>query len=332
MKNILNLLAFFIASTFSWALSPPITEPSPIPLGPKMVVWALGQVHDGTLSVAGNGVTSSPYYEIDLRSARTLEQMLGFFDMEGISLQYKNPDAYTITTGEIRDVNGAVLFRAEHWWKLIKTVSDDGLKVSYSVPDWAGNLWFQLQDIQVPFDGESVTVHLSDGAMMTLDVFEGKVSLPGMLSWSEGTVEVVQNGKKSFFDIESGAQVSNTRILARTQGIGLDSIEQIPNSGMSVDVWTYVPYGGYVPVYETVPGKKGMFTIQPKVNDPWSYDSQDIVIEESWIKPLGVWYAAPDKSWKYMKYPVDAESVQIPVVGGQSLYFYFEWDESVGKG
>lgn len=331
MKTILKIAAVFITSTFSWASSPTITKSSPIPLGPKMIVWALQQAHSGTLNVSSDGLDYEVNYSMSLEGVKTLKETLKSFDFEGIQLKYTNPNSYTISTGEILDSNGQALFRANHWWKLQKTLSDDGLKASYLVPDWAGNLWFQLQDISVPFDGESATVHLSDGVVMTLDVFDGQVSLPGALSWSQGTVEIIQNGLKSYFDIGSGAQVSNTRILARTQGIGLDSIEQIPNSGMTVDVWTYISYGGYYPIYETVPSQKGMFAIKPKVIDSWQSDSGETV-EDLGIRPLGVWFVDVDKLWKYVEYPTDAESIEIPVIGGESLFFYFEWDESAGKG
>lgn len=325
MKTILKFLSLFIfIFSFASAQTPPTPSAPELPLGPKMIVWALEQTHDGTLSVSGDGLDSSKYYEIDLRSARTLDAMLGFFDFEGILLQYKNPEAYTITTGEIRDVDGQVLFRAEHWWKLVKTVNDGGSSISYSVPEWSGNLWFSLQDIRVPFEGESATAYLSSGAVISLDVFDGKVTLPYRLSWSQaqGVVEMVSGGQKFYRDINTGAQVTNLDFLAHANGHGVDNIQQPQSSGMSVvtSVYYYGPY--YNPVFETVPDSKGWFTIY--VNP-----------EDEWTVPVGTWFKTVEGDWEYVSGFEKHNGllyIQVPVVGGESLYFYFEWGPSVGKG
>ena len=331
MKNILKTLTFIFTLLFSTVFASAQTPSTPsapeLPLGPKMIVWALGQAHDGTLSVSGDGLTSSKHYEIDLRSARTLDEMLGFFDFEGILLQYKNPDPYTITTGEIRDVDGQILFRAEHWWKLVKIINDGGSSISYSVPEWSANLWFSLQDIRVPFGGESATAYLSNGAVISLDVFDGKVTLPAKLSWShtQGVVEMVHGGQKFYRDINTGAQITDFDILAHSRGQGINNIKQLESSGMSV--WAVAHYYGswYNPTFETVPSSKGWFTIYVT---PW----------DQWTVPVGVWVKVGlNGDWKYFSefQKGDPLYIQTPVDDASknsSLYFRLEWGPSAGKG
>lgn len=322
MKSILKLLSLIlIFSSIASAQTIPTPITPEIPLGPKMRVWAVQQAYSGDLTVSGEGLMGSTSYDIEnLKDLATMEDLLRSFDIEGISLQYLNPDAYTITTAQVRDVNGQVLLRAEHWWKLEKTISNNGRHVSYAPPVWSKNLWFNLQDLRVPFDGESATAYLTNGAIVSLEVFDGKLTLPSMLSWSEGTVELVRGGQYLYLDISTGARVSNTRVVASSHGLGVDSFERLQNSGMSVGVTVY-DYDNWVPVFETVPDFRGVFTI-------------NVSLWEQWKQPVGVWYKSGNSGWKYSsKFEKgDPMYMRVTVEGGKSLYFYFEWDPSAGKG
>ncbi len=199
-----------------------------------------------------------------------------------------------------------------------ETLSPDGKKLTYEIPEYAGIISFHLADQMILFDGDYVTVELRDGYTTNLEIIDGKIIVPGWLYENIGTFTTWKNGLASVTDIQTGLKVPSGAVVNTTNVVNVSGVEVHESPGLILSLDTYGFQ--YSPVYETSVSTAGSLTV--RINDYWGN------------APVGLYYTivGDGKEMQYLL-PATYGEFKIPCLKGQTFQIKFVWsNESGGKG
>jgi len=299
-------------------LAPHLTAQTDFGSGAEIFARSFEQADRGFYEVTSSGLEENVFRQISYTNqVCTSADLMRPFEFE-YTLEFQNYKTRVYEEAVIYNKDGKELFRSATGWSPEEELSDDGSELSYTIPGYAGSIRFYLADQVIETDADSVTIQLKSGYFRYLSVEGGKVTIPGWIYESEGTIIEWKDGDVFVHDISSGLRINSGIAFMSAQSTSIGGLEVHESQGLVLDL-NVVPTAYSNPVYETTVSEKGFLTVY--VQDYWGNTPEGL-----WYTPVG---GGVEKSYIQSSSP---GVFQVPVEQGQTIHIKLYWSDQTGKG
>lgn len=302
-------------------VSTPVNMPDRISIGEMAVVEALAKAKSVNV-ICGSASTFRPFSTTwSLGNVKSIDDIKKVVEMIYVDFVTTDPKEQINLAVRINDVNGMNLFRSDTSFQLEKVYDSLSNKFVYNTPYYAGNLWFNLSDTELYIPGANVA-HLvnRNGDIYQLNVFNGRIQIPGWMNRSGEFSELVVDGVR--YDMNTGIRLGSARVQPNFLNVDFSQIQRVEYTTGLNSIYA-APQYGYIPNTEIKP-TNSQLKLQFQAGE-WS-----------WVYPISVRIATLDdlkpggKGWK--AYPYSTGMI-IPVVPGVTYYIWPEYqDNQIGSG
>lgn len=285
--------------------------------GPSIHARAYEKARTGVYYAGGSGTTDSYQKNVQYSSMVTNEGELlaPFIDLQ-YGLEFENYKSSVYERAYIYDENGALLYSSNNSWEPIETLSPDGRTLSYTIPDWAGSIGFQLADRQVESDSDYAYVELEYGYSFNLEIVDGQITIPGWVYDQKGVFVEWKNGRRYATDIQTGLPVVGGNQYFLTRSSYVSGITVLEATGL----------------YQSIYADRDWATTFELTTQCTGY--QHLWIADSWgNSPQGLYITIVGSGLPAQYYLVQKGGyVYLPVKWGQTLHIVSYWGQMIRKG
>ncbi len=298
-------------------VSTPVLMPERISIGEMAVIEALAKAKSIYL-ICGSASTFRPFeFTQPLDDVDSIDDIKKVIERIQVEFVTTHPKEQINLTVRINDVNGMNLFRSDTSFQLEKVHDTLSNKFVYQTPYYAGNVWFNLNDSELRIIG-AVMAHMvnRNGDLYQLNVFDGRVQIPGWMNNSGQFSELVVDGVR--YDMNTGIRLGSARVQPNFLNVFFDKIQQ---QEYTTGLNTIVVYPQYGHIQNT--------EIKPTTNQ---LRLKFQAAEWSWVYPIAVRIATLDdlkpggKGWTTYPY---ATGMVLPVISGNTYYVWPEYRDNI---
>lgn len=320
MKNIIVTAIITMLCIVNLSSAQSVSAPESIIIGDVAVVDALAKAKSVNI-VCGSNSTTKPFEVthplFDVKSINDIKKVIERIHVEFL---INDPKDEIHLSAYIADETGRTLFRSDSAFHLEKVY--DGSRFIYRTPYYAGDLWFNLSETEIPvWSGVDIAYMVNrNGDTHRLSIVSGFVQIPGWMNNSGQYSELVIGNIR--YDMNTGTRLYNQVASTGLSSVHIDKIQQLEYStGMNyIDVH---PYYGYIPNTEIKVTNNHLMIWFRAVDSEWIHPISVRVATLDDLKPGG-------KGWTVYPY---AMGMNIPVISGLTYYLYPEYqDEVIGSG
>lgn len=296
--------------------STPVNMPDRISIGEIAVVEALAKAKSVYI-VCGSDSSQNFTTAQSLGNVKSIDDIKKIIEQIRVEFVTTNPKEDINLNVFIEDSNYRSLFSSSTSFQLEKVHDTLSNKFVYQPPYYAGNLWFNLSDSELYIPGANVAHMVNrNGDIYQLNVFDGRVQIPGWMNRSGEFSELVVDGVR--YDMNTGIKLRAEKCQPRFLNVDFNQVQRVEyNTGVNI-ISSYPQYG-YIPNTE----------IKPTTNQlKLQFQSG----EWNWIYPISVYIASLDdlkpggKGWTVYPY---ATGMSIPVIPGTTYYVWPEYQDNV---
>lgn len=301
--------------------STPVNMPDRISIGEMAVVEALAKAKSIYL-ICGSASTFRPFeFSQPLGDVDSIDDINKVIERIQVDFVTTHPKEQINLAVRINDVNGMNLFRSDTSFQLEKVYDGLSNRFVYNTPYYAGNVWFNLNDSELRIPG-AVMAHMvnRNGDIYQLNVFDGRVQIPGWMNRSGEFSELVVDGVR--YDMNTGIRLGSSRVQPNFLNVDFSQVQRVEYTTGLNSIYA-APQYGYIPNTEIKP-TNNQLRLQFQAGE-WN-----------WVYPISVYIATLDdlksggKGWKVYPY---FTGMIIPVVPGVTYYIWPEYqDNQIGSG
>ncbi len=284
--------------------------PSELPIGNLQIVDLLADVSIVKIECTANSAQDPFVATFHVEGFDGVREISRLISSVRVNLELSDPKDDVTIRGSLQDEDGEELFNAFHSFRLEKAYDKDG-NVSWQVPSWAGNLYFQpvVQRIYLP-GVQSASLIDNDGRIIPVSVTPNRINLSGWTLTEVYKYLAIQtsDGQRYLYDGQTGVLVEDQNVSFDNQ-MSVAGIELVELEDDSL-VLQLQPEFGYVPWIETDFGTEGIL----------------LDVESYWgVRPISVWIISLDEIRRGQSpEPIQYQRGMI-LEGSGTVYLYFEF-------